>query len=196
MKICFQCKERLELHAFPKRKEAPDGHRGVCSQCRSKNALRYYYNNKEKVLAINRKYSISLKGQNAKRSWRNANKHKIKSYQRKYNSKEEVKQHKALKVTSDLIKKQNQYKRAWERKNSSNVEYVARLKIRKHTNYLIRRGQLVRQVCQIKTCTKPGEAHHANYNQPNLIQWLCRQHHHAWHRVFKTEELEAWRPKV
>ena len=40
----------------------------------------------------------------------------------------------------------------------------------------IRSGNLVRQPCEICS-VEPAQAHHPNYNQPLLIQWLCFIHH-------------------
>lgn len=33
-----------------------------------------------------------------------------------------------------------------------------------------------------------GLVHHCDYSKPFEIQWLCKKHHNAWHRVFITED--------
>ena len=50
------------------------------------------------------------------------------------------------------------------------------------TRRAIQAGTLVRQPCEV--CGNPDvDAHHTDYEQPLLVQWLCRQHHmetHGW----------------
>ena len=52
----------------------------------------------------------------------------------------------------------------------------------------IRDGRLIPLPCEV--CGKePSEAHHPDYNQPTVVQWLCTYHHAELHRL----EREAQR---
>tara|TARA_Y100000310_G_C20562508_1_gene753750 strand:+ start:829 stop:1140 length:312 start_codon:yes stop_codon:yes gene_type:complete len=45
----------------------------------------------------------------------------------------------------------------------------------------VRAGKIVRQPCAI--CGEPkAHAHHADYNKPLEVEWLCAEHHRAWHK--------------
>lgn len=56
---------------------------------------------------------------------------------------------------------------------------------RAKTHYLIRKGALVRQPCQICGAAKV-EAHHPDYNQPALVEWYCRPHHRVQHLILRS----------
>lgn len=59
-------------------------------------------------------------------------------------------------------------------------------KAHKLVNNLIAAGKLTRQPCQI--CKKEkAVAHHCDYSKPLEVQWFCRSHHAAWHRLFTAE---------
>lgn len=45
-------------------------------------------------------------------------------------------------------------------------------------------GVLTKQPCTLCGCALATEGHHQDYNRPLDIQWLCKKHHRAWHRVF------------
>ena len=65
--------------------------------------------------------------------------------------------------------------------------------IRKCVQVAIREGYLERpKVCSLdnEKCSGQIEAHHLDYNRPLYVQWLCRAHHMAWHRLFLAEEIE------
>ena len=47
---------------------------------------------------------------------------------------------------------------------------------RSYTHLLVKRGKIRKQPCGV--CSKyPSEAHHPDYSRPDLVHWLCRQHH-------------------
>jgi hypothetical protein len=68
--------------------------------------------------------------------------------------------------------------------------------------YAIKTGRLVRQPCRV--CAKyphvnPGRvlAHHWDYDKPLDVEWLCIEHHAAWHRVLEAINREpTTKPKV
>jgi hypothetical protein len=61
---------------------------------------------------------------------------------------------------------------------------VARMKAncRAYTHVLIRRGVLVKGLCEV--CDVPEvESHHDDYTKPREVRWLCVKHHRAHHRA-------------
>lgn len=62
-------------------------------------------------------------------------------------------------------------------------KFPLKLLAQKLVNQAIQKGELVRQPCQ--HCGKPKtEAHHVDYSKPLDVQWLCKKHHVAWHKLF------------
>jgi len=60
-KVCSKCGEIKPIYKFSKDKRNSDGRLGVCKECRSKEALEYYYNNKDKILIRVKKYQETHK---------------------------------------------------------------------------------------------------------------------------------------
>lgn len=51
---------------------------------------------------------------------------------------------------------------------------------RRAVSLAIRRGDLVRQPCEV--CGNPRvDGHHDDYSQPLKVRWLCRSHHQLHH---------------
>jgi hypothetical protein len=51
-------------------------------------------------------------------------------------------------------------------------------------------GVIKRQPCEV--CGKtPGQAHHADYNKPFVIRWLCQSHHSIHHWAEKRKKLNT-----
>lgn len=66
------------------------------------------------------------------------------------------------------------------------VKFPLKLKAQSLVNQAIRRGELIRQSCVC--CGKENaEAHHSDYTKPLDVQWLCKKHHVAWHKLFIPE---------
>jgi len=55
---------------------------------------------------------------------------------------------------------------------------------RASTKEAIRMGRIQREPCAICGAT-PSDAHHLDYSQYHLIQWLCAPHHREVHQVIK-----------
>ncbi len=55
-KTCLKCGERKSLLYFAKDKRYRSGRMGICKTCRAKESLRYYYENKEKILIKIKEY--------------------------------------------------------------------------------------------------------------------------------------------
>lgn len=63
-----------------------------------------------------------------------------------------------------------------------------KLRARQLTIIAIRNGTLTRQPCEdCGDTTKNSEAHHADYDKPLEVVWLCKQCHGKQHRGRKTE---------
>lgn len=61
-------------------------------------------------------------------------------------------------------------------------------RVRRLVYKAVKSGRLKRLPCGICGNTK-SEAHHADYTQPFLIEWLCRKHHMELHRTELTYRM-------
>ena len=52
----------------------------------------------------------------------------------------------------------------------------------------LRNGTLQKQPCQVCGTTGKLEAHHQDYSQPLMVQWLCSSHHSQLHRDLRVKE--------
>lgn len=73
-----------------------------------------------------------------------------------------------------------------------------RTRARNAVTIAIASGKLVRQKCEVPSCNRLGEAHHADYAKPLEVTWLCNRHHHEKHghssfhpkaEPFRTREM-------
>ncbi len=55
-KICLRCGQLKMLYEFSIEKRNTDGRLGVCKTCKSRESLKYYYENREKILVKVKKY--------------------------------------------------------------------------------------------------------------------------------------------
>lgn len=63
---------------------------------------------------------------------------------------------------------------------------------RKIMHTAIRKGELIRQPCQVCGAVKV-EAHHSDYSKPLDVMWLCRFHHMEEHRrINAIARGETW----
>ena len=62
----------------------------------------------------------------------------------------------------------------WRRKNPAS--YLAHLTVQN----ALRLGLIQRQPCAICGAER-AEAHHPRYDQPLVVEWLCRRHHRQHH---------------
>ncbi len=69
----------------------------------------------------------------------------------------------------------------WAKRN------IKKAKAHKQLRNEIKQGRIIRKPCEI--CGKEKtDAHHADYNKPLQVMWLCRLHHKEWHRNNKAIE--------
>lgn len=50
-------------------------------------------------------------------------------------------------------------------------------------NQAVKRGELVRGVCEVCGSDK-AEGHHEDYDRPLCVRWMCRLHHAQFHRAY------------
>lgn len=78
----------------------------------------------------------------------------------------------------------------WSRKNrpvnhSLSLEQQRKIKARAYLNVYISRGKIKKGVC---FCGETKvEAHHADYDKPLEVTWLCRKHHLSTHDHINRE---------
>lgn len=70
-----------------------------------------------------------------------------------------------------------EYRRDWAKRKWAEISnFKRKSKVRQKTRYLLRYGNLTRDICAI--CGKKNaEIHHENYDEPYVIIWLCSQCH-------------------
>jgi RNA polymerase subunit RPABC4/transcription elongation factor Spt4 len=68
------------------------------------------------------------------------------------------------------------YMRKWRETHFLSEESQKKANCRTYANTYLRRGRLVRQVCEICGNVKV-EMHHEDYTQPLKVRWFCKKHH-------------------
>lgn len=53
------------------------------------------------------------------------------------------------------------------------------------TTQAVSRGEIKKLPCSVCGSNK-SEAHHLDYSDPMLLEWLCREHHQEWHKRHKA----------
>ena len=77
--------------------------------------------------------------------------------------------------------KKRMYDRSNERRRKDPEEMV-KVYVRSLTGNAIKRGQLVRQPCEVCGAALDVEAHHDDYTKPLDVRWLCKRHHAEHHK--------------
>ena len=73
------------------------------------------------------------------------------------------------------------YMRMWRKIHPLTAEQHRRDNCRSYAGVYLRRGKLERGVCEV--CgDDASEMHHADYDEPLLVTWLCRPCHLALHK--------------
>jgi hypothetical protein len=73
-------------------------------------------------------------------------------------------------------KPSKQARRGYGKKYRENSKNISKLRARKKVYVGIRNGSIIKLPCEVCGEVK-AEAHHADYNQPLEILWLCKKHH-------------------
>lgn len=80
------------------------------------------------------------------------------------------------------------YMRSWRKSHPLNPEQRRKMNCRSYAHVYLKRGHIDRKPCRV--CGKVGQMHHSNYDKPLQIEWLCREHHLAFHQQ-RLLELKA-----
>jgi len=79
-KTCSKCGETKPIYKFPKDKRNTDGRLGICKKCRSQESLKYYYQDRERILIRIKEYQKNNKEDRSKyfQDYRKKNKKHLK----------------------------------------------------------------------------------------------------------------------
>lgn len=83
------------------------------------------------------------------------------------------------------------YMRSWRKEHPLSAEQRVRDAARSQAGVYLKRGQIQRKPCEV--CGDRAEMHHPDHEQPRFVAWLCREHHLAWHRHWRTVSLSVFR---
>jgi len=70
--------------------------------------------------------------------------------------------------------------RNWRKSHPLNPVARAKDNCRSYANVYKRRGKITPEPCH---CGASAEMHHPDYDQPLMVEWLCREHHLALHKA-------------
>lgn len=76
--------------------------------------------------------------------------------------------------------------RAWRRDNRQTSEQRKKQNARRYALVYLQRGILIKQACW---CGELAQMHHADYDKPLEVVWLCRRHHLELHAQSKLRLL-------
>lgn len=182
MKICTKCEKEKELEEFVKSPSCKDGRRGVCKECWKVKGQNYYKENKEeKWIGKRDQYRDQKKQWDKKYKEKNRVLLNAKQKLNYYNRNEEEHQ-KALERKRKYDKTDKAKIWNLEYKNRQKKRYLATSTL----NNAVRDGKLIRpEVCSI--CQSKGsiEGHHADYDKPLEVVWVCKKCHTMIHKNLK-----------
>jgi Bacillus phage endonuclease len=182
MKVCSICKVAKDKKKFWKSKQHADGLRVSCIECLKKKNSESYKKNSEKLIAYQKKYYAENRDKVLKyhEEYRADNPDKIKASQRRtYYSRTEEDIQRENEIARNYRRTSEKYKEWW-RKYAAKKD--SKWKARWILNNAIRDGKIVRpNICQICAQIRKLDGHHADYNKPLQVLWVCRKCHTAIH---------------
>ena len=202
MKVCTQCEIQKESLEFPKRLANKDGLYSWCKECCRKKTREHAIKNPEKVKAsIEKRKDKQLA---SARLYKKLNKDRLVAKQKiYYQANRDMLCEKAKKYGKNKSPEQKQERREYYLKwkeSDSGKQYLKenwkerKKKYRKHykasekVKDAIKAGKLVRpETCSI--CNEKGriEGHHADYDKPLEVIWVCKKCHTMIHKNLKKE---------
>ena len=147
----------------------------ICTKCEELKPLNEYHSDKRS--SDGKTSSCGECNNNYSRKRRATNTEDVRVYYRKYRATgkglENLKEYSQSEEGKAVARKSQQ---KWKENN--------RHKRRAHSavNYSIRTMAIEKQPCAICGETQNIHAHHADYEKPLNIKWLCAKHHHELHR--------------
>jgi len=206
MKKCTKCGIEKELSEFTKLKRSRDGLYPQCRTCK----LEYWKKNREHELARNKQWkkNNTERVRESSKKWKKENPEKVKKYKAAdYQKHKEKRDKSAREYLKKYPEKKKEYakksreketfkewRRAWDR--AQEYHKTLEQKARKVVCYAVKNGSLTKPTT-CSECQNEGkvEAHHADYEKPLEVVWLCRKCHMAKHktkrRIENAENKEA-----
>lgn len=157
MKRCTSCGAVKPLTAFPTKRSIAAGVAAKCKECVKVYAAQWYEKNAVKVKASSIRYyqANSEKKSNSVAAWQARNVER-----------------RARASVAWIAANQPRRRAAREGHRQRYPEVsAARDEVRK----ALWRGDLQREPCWV--CGARAEAHHAAYDEPLMVTWLCKKHH-------------------
>lgn len=164
VRLCRSCGIKKKPSEFSRESKSKDGLRWKCRDCCREYHERYYAENSDRCKATSKSWRASNPERNAAitAKWRAENPDAIKAAVRRYR----------IAHPEQL----REYRENWRRDNPEKAE------AQRVVNVAIRRGDLVRQPCEVCGAEKV-HAHHDSYDPGKRldVRWLCPTHHSAHH---------------
>jgi hypothetical protein len=187
VKKCTKCLEEKALSEFWKHKNYKDGLRPHCKNCLKQANKEYYLNNIDKLKEANKKHYEQNREKYLTRSkcWRLENPLKCKEQNyRYYNQMNQEQKEKAL-------ERKRIYDKTDKGKLKSKTYRQGKKWIARYTfRNAIRDGKIKKEtICQLCLSDKWVEGHHADYDKPLIVVWVCRKCHAAIHKKIKKEAI-------
>jgi len=165
-KRCSSCRLVKDINLFVTRKEAKDGHRGQCKECYNKLAESISNRSREKHRELIRARA---------KKWQKDNHDKYLEQSKASNARN--KEHRNI-----------QQKEAHKKDTKKKIAY-------KYFRRVQKTGLIPPPLTWCQLCGKDIQhdrivAHHADYDYPFSVIYLCQEHHSAVHMWLKTTQKE------
>ncbi len=86
-----------------------------------------------------------------------------------------------VRLCKNCIDKRSSHTISEMNRRQKDVKAAYKHKVRCKVQYAIRKGEIIREPCEVYTCDIIGEAHHDDYDKPLEVRWLCSHHHQQHH---------------
>lgn len=163
VKACSKCKQEKPLGEFYRNRGKTDGRQSRCKTC---------------MLEVQRQYAQTEPGRAYMQEYlrRYFKTEPGKTAQRRYNETDAGR--KVRRTARRRYKQSEKGKKAQLRYRLKNPQKVV---AHNALNQAIRAGKLERGLCEVCGTIFDVHGHHANYNEPLNVAWLCNQHHSTLH---------------
>ncbi|MBA7500124.1 hypothetical protein ES704_02877 [subsurface metagenome] len=134
-KVCSKCRERKPIFKFPIDKRNLDGRTNICKACRSRESLKYYYQNQSKILIQGKEYRDNHKKNRSiyNEKYREVHKEQLKKNAKKwYKSNKKAIKERNLKYYQENLVACQIRRGLWIEKNKERIREYNRQYKRKH----------------------------------------------------------------
>ncbi len=162
---CTICKVQKPFEEFAKSKKGKYGIEAQCKKCKyARSGREYYLKNKDKC------------HKNASK-WVKKNREAI---NKKNRERYEENPEKVLERMRKYRKSTKTYLKSYRKRHPEKIR--AQSQLQDH----VKRGNIIKPSnCSICNSEKWIEAHHADYNKPLVVVWVCKKCHNAIHKRLK-----------